>query len=417
MHLGRRPTRVPESADTRIPKPTWAWDRFVEAAIEQQVDAVALTGDVVDEGNKFYEAFSALSEGVERLVQARVTVLAVSGNHDHDVLPRLADQIPEFHLLGRGGRWREFVLERNGNPVIRFQGWSFPKRHFSQNPMAAYPPPSDDLPTLGLLHCDCDQPASLYGPVSLAELRAASVTAWLLGHIHAPTMLSEDHPLVLYPGSLQGLDPAEPGCHSAALLTLAPGGALSLDRFALAGLRWEEIQVSTDAMKNEDELQQCVIAALRDRHEAISGELGHVRMVGCRLRLEGRSPLHRDLPGLLPAVRSGLRPVFDGVEYFVEKIEDRSKPDLSLQDIARSTDPAGLLARCLLVLERREPAGEFQALIDNAKPSLEGVRRWPHFVAVAKDAAPLESEHVRDRLLEAGLRALEELLAQKEAAR
>ena len=57
LHLGRRPTRVPQTADAHVFGPTSAWQSFVLAAIERKVDAVVLTGDVVDESNKFYEAF------------------------------------------------------------------------------------------------------------------------------------------------------------------------------------------------------------------------------------------------------------------------------------------------------------------------------------------------------------------------
>ena len=128
MHLGRRPTQIPEDADLHALRPTATWHSFVSTAVELRVDAVVLTGDVVDESNKFYEAFSALQSGIERLVNAGIPVLAVSGNHDFDVLPRLVDQIPNFHLLGRGGQWDDFVLEKDGAHAMRFQGWSFPTR-------------------------------------------------------------------------------------------------------------------------------------------------------------------------------------------------------------------------------------------------------------------------------------------------
>ncbi len=149
MHLGRRPTRVPETADLNALKPTAVWRSFVNTAIERKVDVVVLTGDVVDESNKFFEAYSALQSGIERLTKSGIPVVAVSGNHDFDVLPRLADQIPGFHLLGRGGQWQDFVLEKDGISVVRFQGWSFPTRHVSHDPLTGYEAPADELPTVG----------------------------------------------------------------------------------------------------------------------------------------------------------------------------------------------------------------------------------------------------------------------------
>ena len=64
-----------------------------------------LAGDVVEQEDDFYEAYGDLRRGVDRLAAAGVPVLGVSGNHDVQVLPRLADAVPGFRLLGRGGAW------------------------------------------------------------------------------------------------------------------------------------------------------------------------------------------------------------------------------------------------------------------------------------------------------------------------
>jgi len=414
IHLGRRPTRAPENADLHALRPTVVWHSLVSTAIERKVDAVVLTGDVVDESNKFFEAFSALQSGVEHLAKAGIPVVAVSGNHDFDVLPRLVDQIPEFHLLGRGGQWQDFVLEKDGTPAVRFLGWSFPTRHVSHDPLAGYVAPPDELPTVGVLHCDCDVPTSNYGPVSLAGLKATSPIAWLLGHVHKPELLSESCPLVLYPGSLQGLDPSEPGMHGAWLISLGPEHAPTAELLPLARLRWEQIEVSLDSVSDEDSFQRIAIDALRERHQQIRGELGETRWVGCRLHLIDHSPLHRHLPRLIMDIQSNLTPVFEDVEYFVERIDDLSRPDIPLEDIARSNDLAGLLARRVLILEHREPADIYQKLVAAAKRPIEEGRSKPQFASLPGNAESLREEQIRDLLLKAGLLALEEFLAQKE---
>ena len=408
---------MPENVDLHTIKPTAVWHSFVITAIERKVDAVVLTGDVVDESNKFYEAFSSLQSGIERLVNASIPVLAVSGNHDFDVLPRLVDQIPNFHLLGRGGQWDGFVLEKDGVPVMRFQGWSFPTRHVSHDPLEGYVALSDDLPIIGMLHCDCDVPASIYGPVSLAGLKAKGPIAWLLGHVHKPGLLSESYPLVLYPGSLQGLDPSEPGMHGAWLVTLGAEQRPTAELLPLARLRWEHIEVSLDSVSNEDSFQRAVIDGLRERHQQIRGELGQTQWVGCRLRFMGRTPLHRHLPGLILDIQSSLRPEFEDVEFFIEKVEDLSRPTIPLENIARSRDLAGLLARRVLTLERRDPPDAYQKLIDTAKRSIDEGQSRAQFASLPGSAESLGGEQIRDLLLKAGLLALEELLAQKETGK
>ena len=64
VHLGRSPTRVPDTLPARQFSAVAAWRNFVDKAIELQVDAAILTGDIVDENNRFYEAFSPLETGV-----------------------------------------------------------------------------------------------------------------------------------------------------------------------------------------------------------------------------------------------------------------------------------------------------------------------------------------------------------------
>ena len=129
IHIGRHPVRVPPDQDIREFTPKRAWQALVQKAITSKVDAVALTGDVVDQDNRFYEAFPDLQVGVQKLIDEGIHVIGVSGNHDYDVLPRLAKEIEGFQLLGRGGIWEDLSVEgRDGTPV-RFVGWSFPHRH------------------------------------------------------------------------------------------------------------------------------------------------------------------------------------------------------------------------------------------------------------------------------------------------
>ena len=412
VHLGRRPTRIPEGLDAGAFGPAQAWRNFVSSAIDLEVDAVALTGDIVDESNRFYEAFSVLQSGVRQLIGAGIPVVAVAGNHDFEVLPRLADQLPEFRLLGRRGRWEEFVLEREGN-ALRFCGWSFPTQYVATSPLEGFTPPTDNVPTVGLLHCDCDVPASRYGPVSLSELRAKAPAAWLLGHIHKPGSLSEAPSLVFYPGSPQGLDPGERGSHGATLVTLEPGVKATARQLPLARLRWEAINLEVGDVQDAEALDSAVVQALRATHDSIEADDGPVKTVGCRLFLRGRTALHRRLPVLIETMQGELKPTFDDIDYFIEKAVDLTQPDLPLEEVARSSDPAGLLARKLVILGDREPREEYHRLIRGASRAMEGVRSSVSFAALPDATGVQPEDEIRSILMRTGLSMLDSLLAQK----
>ncbi|MDY0166972.1 MAG: DNA repair exonuclease [Thermoguttaceae bacterium] len=417
VHLGRRPTRLPDGVDPRDLGPAEAFRRFVDLALQRRVHAAVLTGDVVDAGNRFYEAYAVLQAGVRKLLDGGVPVFAVAGNHDHDVLARLADEVEGFRLLGRDGQWEEAEVPGTEGDPVRLVGWSFPARHVHGNPLdLGFPAVASGGLTVGLLHCDCDVGASTYAPVSLAELRARPVAAWLLGHIHRPTLLSENLPLVLYPGSPQGLDPGEPGPHGAWLVEFARGASPRAELVPLAPLRYEPLDVSLDGVHDSDGFDRAVLGALRSLHDAIGGESAATRWMACRMRLTGRTALHRMLPALTRPILADLRISQDSVEYFVEKVDDATRPDHSLDDLARSTDSVGLLARRLLALERRTPVELYDPLIRRGRAAIEAERKSSTYLALDDAMQPADDEQVRQVLLRAGFAMLDELMAQKEAA-
>lgn len=217
LHLGKRSSRIGQrSTHTTIA----CWRRMVSLAIEREVDAVLLAGDVVDQRNRRFESFGPLDTGVQQLAKEGITTVAVSGNHDFDVLPQLIDSIEEgrFYLLGRGGVWESQVFEFDGE-TLRVDGWCFPEQRVVRNPVEDYSLDSASVDVhIGMLHGDLDAVNSIYAPVSMASLTRVDVDGWLLGHIHKPELRNAQRPWILYPGSPQAMDPGEEEVHGVWLL-------------------------------------------------------------------------------------------------------------------------------------------------------------------------------------------------------
>ena len=169
IHLGCPPARVlPDWAAAFSPRR--AFERLVDAAIQEEVDALLLAGDVAHEEQFFYEAFGTLRQGVERLQGKGIPLVAVAGNHDTAVLPELAEAVDDpqaFRLLGRGGQWESTDLACQDGTRVRVWGWSFPEAHHGENPLADFPGPGEDAPAwvLGLLHANRGARTSPYAPV------------------------------------------------------------------------------------------------------------------------------------------------------------------------------------------------------------------------------------------------------------
>jgi DNA repair exonuclease SbcCD nuclease subunit len=275
-------------------------------------------------------------------------------------------------------------------------------------PVEGFPGSPDDLPILGVAHCDLDAAESRYAPVSRHVLAATGAAGWFLGHIHAPSLENGTRPIG-YLGSLVALDPTETGRRGPWWVEVAPSGALELTHVSLAPLRWEHLEVELDEGLAAEDLFNHLAQAIREHHEAHEVELAEVRVLGFRLRLTGpvRQPatVRAELEGITREPR--VIPLGDRVA-FLDRIVDDTRPALDLAEFGRNLDPTGLLARDLADLEANgERAAE---LINRAKQRLAEVAgRNPFLQAGDWDQT---EEAIRVRLLRAGRRALVELLAQ-----
>ncbi len=426
IHLGRRPSRLSDRVDDlgigiHELTPAAAWQTAVEWALANDIDAVALAGDVVERLEDRFEAYGHLERGVRRLVDAGISVVGVAGNHDVLALPRLADQLPEFKLIGRGAKWEHVEIEAASGAKLCVLGWSFHEKQERRNPLDEVPRDRDSsIPTVGLLHCDLDKTSGPYAPVPRRSFEDAPGTAWLLGHVHSPSDLSGPRP-VGYLGSLVGLDAGEAGLRGPWLARISEDGQVVLEHVPLAPLRWEAESVSVDEIGDmpsddiEDALSALLIAGMETIHQRIEMSLGVTRLVGCRLNLIGRSASHRKLRQAAESEGIGkLTRTFGSVVYFVEKIIDEAAPAFDLARLAETKDIPGLLAHRVLALQSGGP--ECAQLVAEARGTLEDASR---FSAGAvdddddDDALVSPDERTRKLLLSAGMQALEELLAQR----
>ncbi|GAB4222934.1 MAG: DNA repair exonuclease [Acidobacteriota bacterium] len=355
VHLGRLPGGVPDDLDEpgrRLADlgPAAALARAVDEALRLGVDAVLLAGDVVDQDNAFFEALEPLERAVDRLAEAGIPVLAVSGNHDARVLPRLAGRLRGLRLLGADGRWE---VARVGTDAAGGAGLSVVGRSFA-GPRSGRVPLEDLAaslagkggPVVGLLHADLDgAPDSPYAPVSAAELARQPVDLWLVGHVHRPSAVAPGA-RPGYLGSLSPLDPGETGRRGPWLVTWEQG-RLSAEPLALAPLRFEVLALDPRRVQStapEDVVLEAV-TRLVERLD-LSGELETLRALGVRLRVAGEAddPARvADTLGRLDVDR--LRRSHRGVSVFVESLALELSPALDLDRLAEGTDPLGALAR------------------------------------------------------------------------
>lgn len=405
IHLGRPPAAIPEDLRSRQRQlgPETAWSRAIDEAISRKVDAVLLAGDVVERNRDFFVAYGDLKAGIERLADASIPVLAVAGNHDTEVLPRLAEEIDELHLLGAGGQWQEIQVDE-----IAIAGWSFPHSQHRRSPLESFPGKRSRRTTIGLLHCDRDQSDSPYAPVSSGELESANVDAWLLGHIHRPDALDADRPIG-YLGSVTALRASETGARGPWLIRIE-SGSIAADHLALAPLRYECIEVDCSDLDDAERLHSAILEACRSRlAEIVAGDY-RPEALGLRVRLTGRTRAAGPLEAAAESLRNDSRAWEEsGIACFIQRIDTALRPKPDLRRLARQSDPCGLLARRLLALDEAE-GDERRRLIGIGRERLEPLTVAREFRDLDRD---LDDDEVVEWLRRAGLAALNRLLAQR----
>ncbi|MCA9312170.1 MAG: DNA repair exonuclease [Phycisphaerales bacterium] len=407
LHLGRPCGRLPEPY--RHLGPEVAWERCVDEAVRRRVQGVLLAGDVVDHRNRFRETLGPLDRGVSRLSEAGIPCFTVAGNHDAEVLPRLASAVPGLRVLGHGDRWESMTIDGCGMRV-RIVGWSDrgagvgldeSLRRFDGGRR------EEEDAVLGLLHAEAPTP-----PAALSLIEG--VDAWLLGHIHKPTegLTSSGRPIGFL-GSVVGLDPTETGWRGAYVLRVEGRRRVGMERLPVSPVRWETVRVavSADATEGATVFTQAA-RALHARHEEISPELAGVQVVAVRVVLEGGV---RQRAAIRDYARGGelleLASARDGVRWVVHDVVDETRPHVDLRVLARGHDPVGLLARDLLALG--DEASEVRRdLMSEARRVLEARDASGPWSAAGMTG--LDDGEVTAWLERAGYAAIEAMLAQRE---
>lgn len=402
LHIGRTSTRLPKSipSDSETLRAVNGWHSIVEHAVADGVDLLILTGDIADEDNRFWEAIGPLQTGLRHLADHGVRTLAVSGNHDHDVLPRLADALGgegNFTLLGRGGQWQRETITVDGRPVLHVDGWSFPAKVVNHDPVLSYPAaPGQGVAVLGVVHGDLDDAASRFAPLSLSRLTAQPVDGWLLGHIHKPRLHAQGKLFVLYPGTPQALDFGESGVHGPWQFEVDAGRVETPRQVPLSCCRYDEIEIDLTDVLDDAGFETAVLGAVREAEERMTIESGdRLQALSLRLRLAGRTPLF-DRLSLLSKELLDYTGSTSSLAVRIDHVYPEVLPDIDLESLARGSTPLAVAAGLLHAVETTPDAPQVQELIASVTDRMSKVGSGREYMTVAD--VPSVDEHT-SRLL------------------
>jgi DNA repair exonuclease SbcCD nuclease subunit len=264
-----------------------AFIAVIDLCLEEQVDALLLSGDLYDGEQTSMKTARFLADQIRKLHEAAVRVFIIRGNHD--ALSKITQELtfPEAVTIFSG---RAGVIEVNrgrGALPIAIHGISFARPHAPESLLGRFRPPVAGAVNIGLLHTSLEgSPAhDPYAPCSLAELQAAGFRYWALGHIHKRA--TADGPTtVVMPGMPQGRDINEAGAKSVTLATVADDGSILLEERRTSVAQFERVTVDLGGADDWGQMVRTLARRLGQARDHVASE-----HLVARLHLTGTTPL------------------------------------------------------------------------------------------------------------------------------
>lgn len=409
LHLGRRPTGIPDhlGLDTARLATTTVWDALVELAIAERVEAVLLAGNTIDRENRLFEPIGPFERGLTELGQSEIPVYAIAGDHDFDVLRRIADTAGDgiFRVIGQDSHWEQVPLESGDGTSLTLVAWSAPAQSQVGNPLAGFSMPEHpDGPVIALLHASIvegDPSPGDYAPVTRNDLGRWPVDLWIAGHGHTPLFDTDDVVPLLKPGSGSPLDRREHGPRGAWIVEVEQTETervVDARHVPLAPVRFSEVTIDVTDVSDLGEVETRVVRAVQDALTAATAEDagGRLVCVGCILTVRGRTSVHAGIPELVDDLARTLDVQDRSVIAAIASVTIHTRPPIDLEPLVGRPDPAGEVARLLHSLDSGEIAdGELdglsaahQRLLRQTVTRLQAAHRARVFASIGGDPEP-----------------------------
>jgi DNA repair exonuclease SbcCD nuclease subunit len=321
-----------------------ALDRIVDLCIARTVDFLLIAGDLYNSADRSLRAQLHFQRAARRLHEAGIPVFAVHGNHDPADGWSAGLDLPESVHVFPTDRVGRQEVRREGKLVCAVYGRSYATRQVTDNLAGGFARAADDPLAVGLLHTNVGgrEGHEDYAPCTVADLRAAAMDYWALGHIHLWGRVADDPPAA-YSGSSQGLHPGEEGPRGCLYVELGADGS-SEEFVETAAVRWRGLVVDASSAEDVEEvLGELAKACGRARDEAGG------RSAVVRIELAGRTAVHRQLsrPGVMDDILGELRQqqLLADPWIWVDRVRDRTQPDLDLVGLATEEGLLGDVVR------------------------------------------------------------------------
>lgn len=267
-----------------------AVERLVAAALEHQVAAVVIAGDLFDGPVRDASAALWVDSQFRKLTAAGIDVVLIRGNHD------------ALSNASRSVKWSSGVIELGAEKStshiidrcgLAIHGQSFGARAVYENIAAAYPEALPGYFNIGMLHTSLagNSGHDTYAPTTVDVLEGRGYDYWALGHIHLRTEQSlSSRAWIGFSGNTQGRHVRETGPKGCYLVTVRDRQIAQTDFVATDSVRWFELPVDVGPIDSLADLGEMVCGACEGLLQNNGG-----RHLAVRVRFSGASKLHGQL--------------------------------------------------------------------------------------------------------------------------
>ena len=315
-----------------------AYDRVIQACVENHVDFLLLCGDVFDTDKPSYAHYRRFIQGLKRLGDEGIKAYIIAGNHDpYPNWRTVVPDLPENAYLFPSDKPGFVCYEKSGEPLAVIAARGFcnmaPGEDISKGMTRAAAEEKCGVKApfcVGMLHTGLWMDP-YKAPTSEQKLMASGMDYWALGHIHKRYMNSETNPRVAFCGCVQGRDIKETGDRGCFVVTLEQGFANQVEFVACESVEWERLRVDVSQCAGYDDVISACIRCVFDENAASACD----EMV-VRITLEGTTPLHEML-SREEALESLRRELNEGYpSFYCDALLCATVPPRDKRNLARS---------------------------------------------------------------------------------
>ena len=380
-----------------------AFDAIVDLCLERGAAFLLVAGDVYDGAERGLRAQLRFRDGLARLNAAGIASFVVHGNHDPVATGWSAvGSWPELATIFSSDDVEVHEIVRDGVRLATVQGISYATAATTENLALRFHRPDGEGLHVGLLHCNVQGVADgydNYSPCTLDDLRATGLDYLALGHIHQRRVLAGAPgvgPWIVYAGNTQARSPrrTEQEPKGATVVYVEGESVERLEFVACDSVRYLEVELAADTFEDLGSLGDALESTAADSLSLADG-----RSVILRVRLTGRSPIHRDLSRAesLKDLLLALRDNAPAAPFcWWDSIDDATTPPLDLDDLRRRGDFAADLLDVAdeIINDEEASSAMFANLIESAPSSIQ-----EHARSILSDQERLSRLLERARLL------------------